>query len=259
MLTPRKQPRQQRSRETVAAILEAAAQLFQRHGYGETTTNKIAERAGVSIGSLYQYFPNKDALLVALAENCLAEVEGHVSEVFSQAGEERPGLHGLLTELVRRVADLHTDRPALHRLLYDLSPRTPGLVARFRAAEQRMAAALAAELRRLGAGGPDPELNALLAVQGIEAQIHGALLEPSHDAAGTLPAIVDLWHRALTVPADEDVPGDGDRANRPSGRHDEPGARPERGGAIGGHPGETQTRFMWKEPHDIGETAPQQR
>ncbi|WP_449062966.1 helix-turn-helix domain-containing protein [Planomonospora algeriensis] len=52
MLTVRKQSRQQCSRETVAAILEAAAQLFRRHGYGETTTNKIAERAGVSIGSL---------------------------------------------------------------------------------------------------------------------------------------------------------------------------------------------------------------
>ena len=66
-------PRQERSRATVEAILEAAAQVFERHGYAAGTTNRIAERAGVSIGSLYQYFPNKDAILVAL-------VEQHVDE-----------------------------------------------------------------------------------------------------------------------------------------------------------------------------------
>ncbi|MEU4579077.1 MULTISPECIES: TetR/AcrR family transcriptional regulator [Nonomuraea] len=199
MLTPRKQPRQQRSRQTVAAILEAAAQLFQRHGYAGATTNKIAERAGVSIGSLYQYFPNKDALLVALAEHYLAESADRVAQVFAGAAGRRPSLSALLTDLVEGVAALHTDRPDLHRLLYDHVPRTPGLVARFRDAERRIARALAAELRRLGAGGPDPELNALLAVQGIEAQLHGALLDPP-DGPGHVRAVVMLWERALSVP-----------------------------------------------------------
>ncbi|MFC4013823.1 TetR/AcrR family transcriptional regulator [Nonomuraea purpurea] len=212
MLTPRKHPRQQRSRETVAAILEAAAQLFQRHGYSETTTNKVAERAGVSIGSLYQYFPNKDALLVALAEHYLAEADARISEVFAHAAEQRPeqlpvqcaDLRLLLDELVRCVAHLHTDRPGLHRLLFDQAPRTPGLVDRFRQAERRIAAALAGELRRLGAGGPDPQLSALLAVQGIEAQIHGVLLDPDSGTGDTLRAIVDLWHRALDQPLTAD-------------------------------------------------------
>ena len=68
MSTPRKRPRQQRSQATWAAILDAATQLFQRLGYAGTTTNRVAELAGVSIGSLYQYFPDKDALLLALAE-----------------------------------------------------------------------------------------------------------------------------------------------------------------------------------------------
>ncbi|WP_223168069.1 TetR/AcrR family transcriptional regulator [Nonomuraea sp. SYSU D8015] len=202
MLTPRKQPRQQRSRETVAAILEAAAQLFQRHGYADTTTNKIAERAGVSIGSLYQYFPNKDALLVALAERHLAQSAEQVAQVFARAAEHRPSLHDLLTDLVGCVAALHTDRPALHRLLFDQAPRTPGLVARFRQAEQQIAHALAGELRRLRAGGPDPGLSALLAVQGIEGQLHGTLLDPpsDRDTTGHLQAAIRLWHQALAEP-----------------------------------------------------------
>lgn len=72
-LEPRKLPKQARSGATVEAILEAAAQIFERRGYAAGTTNRIAERAGVSIGSLYQYFPNEDAILVALVHQHLAE------------------------------------------------------------------------------------------------------------------------------------------------------------------------------------------
>jgi AcrR family transcriptional regulator len=72
-LVPRKLPKQERSEATVESILDAAAQVFERHGYAAGTTSRIAERAGVSIGSLYQYFPNKDAILVALVHRHLAE------------------------------------------------------------------------------------------------------------------------------------------------------------------------------------------
>ncbi len=72
-LQPLKQPLQQRSRLTVQAILEAAIQVFDEHGYAAGTTARIAQRAGVSIGSLYQYFPNKDSILTALAGQHLAE------------------------------------------------------------------------------------------------------------------------------------------------------------------------------------------
>ncbi|NBE95294.1 TetR family transcriptional regulator [Nonomuraea sp. K271] len=225
VLTPRKQPRQQRSRETVAAILEAAAQLFQRHGYTGTTTNKIAERAGVSIGSLYQYFPNKDALLVALAEHYLAESAQQVAQVFARAGEHRPPLPVLLADLVECVAVLHTDRPRLHRLLFDQAPRTPDLVTRFRQAEQQIAQALARELRRLGAGGP-------------EQQLHGyrnlANLLLNAGGSGETSALV-----AAVGPE-----GGGRRGDGPDGQHDQrhharPGAddgRPDQlGRAPGGH------------------------
>ncbi len=67
-IKPRKKPIQKRSKETVDAIYEAALQLFTTRGYRETTTDKIAERAGVSIGTLYQYFPNKESILVDMWE-----------------------------------------------------------------------------------------------------------------------------------------------------------------------------------------------
>lgn len=65
---PRKAPSQPRSAHTVEAILEGAAHILERHGLDAYTTNAIAARAGVSIGSLYQYFPTKDAVTVALIE-----------------------------------------------------------------------------------------------------------------------------------------------------------------------------------------------
>jgi AcrR family transcriptional regulator len=69
--SPRKLPQQGRSRETVDALLEATAQLLVRDGYDKASTNKIALKAGVSIGSLYQYFPSKEALVSELLERQL--------------------------------------------------------------------------------------------------------------------------------------------------------------------------------------------
>lgn len=65
-ISPRKLPKQARSSELIAAILEAAAQVLARHGAQHFTTARVAEKAGVSIGSLYQYFPNKAAILFRL-------------------------------------------------------------------------------------------------------------------------------------------------------------------------------------------------
>ena len=67
-LTPRKVPRQARSRATVDAILIATGRILVNEGYEQATTNRIAEVAGVSIGSLYQYFPTLDSLVFALYE-----------------------------------------------------------------------------------------------------------------------------------------------------------------------------------------------
>lgn len=73
-VAPRKQPRQGRARQTVKRLLDAAAELIEEQGLESLTTNRIAERSGVNIASLYQYYPNKDAIVSALVESWLQEV-----------------------------------------------------------------------------------------------------------------------------------------------------------------------------------------
>lgn len=72
--TPRKRPTQRRSRATFDALVDACAQLLSAQGYDAVTTNAIAERAGVAIGSLYEYFPGKDALVAQVAERVTERV-----------------------------------------------------------------------------------------------------------------------------------------------------------------------------------------
>src|ERR1700691_6490396 len=74
--SPRKKPRQQRSQATVECILDATARVLCSTGYDRASTNRVALAAGVSVGSLYQYFPSKEALVAAL-------VERHVEEMTS--------------------------------------------------------------------------------------------------------------------------------------------------------------------------------
>lgn len=71
---PKKRPVQRRSRETFEALVEACSWLLPRRGYAGTTTNHIAERAGVSIASLYEYFPGKDAIVAQVAERMVARI-----------------------------------------------------------------------------------------------------------------------------------------------------------------------------------------
>jgi AcrR family transcriptional regulator len=123
-LSPRKQPAQSRAAVTVEAILEGAASLLERQGLEGYTTNEIAARAGVSIGSLYQYFPNKDAVTLALIER---ETVGMVDEVIA-ALALTPPRRGL-QEAIRASVRNQVRRPQLARLLdfeeFRLAPLMP--------------------------------------------------------------------------------------------------------------------------------------
>lgn len=94
-------PRQARAAETVAAILEAAAQILESDGLATFTTNAVAERAGVSIGTLYQYFGDKNAVLLALARQELAAALAEVTRALQ--GEDDPTVEGRVRAMIRAM------------------------------------------------------------------------------------------------------------------------------------------------------------
>ncbi|MDW5596142.1 TetR/AcrR family transcriptional regulator [Conexibacter stalactiti] len=210
-LRARRQPRQARSRETVEALLEAAAQVFERHGYAAGTTNRIAARAGVSIGSLYQYYPSKDAILLALVERHVAEGEAALAPLAGWlAGDSSPGLRDGLQALVAAMVALHADRPALHRVLFEEAPRPPALRRRLDGLATQAADAIAAWLRACPeVRVADPELAARLVVQTVESITHTLVIHPAADrppAAWTAATVAMLAAYLAAVPVDDRHP-----------------------------------------------------
>ena len=118
---PRKSASQERSRSTVDALLEATARVLIKEGYDRASTNRIAEVAGVSIGSLYQYFPSKEALVAAVADRHAQ----HVSQVTRNALVKvaaRP-IEVAAREFVSIAIDAHRVNPKLHGVLAEQIPR----------------------------------------------------------------------------------------------------------------------------------------
>jgi AcrR family transcriptional regulator len=114
-LQARKLPAQARSRETVSVILDASARILESQGLSGFNTNAIAIKAGVSIGSLYQYFPNRDAIVRALIVSFEEALHYAVMKA-AQAGK-RKDLKARLGLLVRALVIVHYRRPRLNRVL----------------------------------------------------------------------------------------------------------------------------------------------
>jgi AcrR family transcriptional regulator len=119
-LSPRKTPRQERSRATVEALLEATTDILIREGYAKLTTNRIAERAGVNIASLYQYFPGKEAIVSELRRRHGAEQRAALRQVLAvhRAGE----LESTIRTLVSVGVAGHAHAPRLHRVFTEEIP-----------------------------------------------------------------------------------------------------------------------------------------
>jgi AcrR family transcriptional regulator len=111
----RKAPAQARSRATVDVILEATARVLARRGYAGANTNLIAETAGVSIGSIYQYFPNKAALVSALQDRHEAEMHALVRGIVQSEPTGR--IDGVVAALVRALMAAHREQAALMAVL----------------------------------------------------------------------------------------------------------------------------------------------
>jgi AcrR family transcriptional regulator len=106
LLEPRKMPSQERSRKTMAAIYEAAAHIFAEIGYADATTDQIAERAGVSIGTLYHYFPGKEAILHGLWEKHMDEIKTIVQQVDRDIRRQGFVDRGIVPILMHMVLEL---------------------------------------------------------------------------------------------------------------------------------------------------------
>ena len=124
-LDPRKTPVQARSTVTVEAIAEATIQVLLSHGIDHLTTTRVAERAGVSVGTLYQYYPNKQALLFAVLEAHLEKI----ATVLKQACEESRGLplDVMVKTVVEKFVDAKMERTDVSIALYRVSAELGGV------------------------------------------------------------------------------------------------------------------------------------
>jgi AcrR family transcriptional regulator len=172
---PRKSATQARSRATVAALVEATARILVVEGFDKASTNRIAEVAGVSVGSLYQYFPSKEALVLAV-------IERHNREIMEVVGATLEEIASLPVEkgvrrLVAVAVEAHRIDPQLHRVLAEQIPRT-GRLENVEAYNREAYALFGVWLasRRAELRVADLELATFVCATAIEALAHDAVL-----------------------------------------------------------------------------------
>ena len=113
----RRRPRQVRAVETTTAIVEAAGRLLVERGYARVSTNAIAARAGVSIGSLYQYFEDKDAIFRGLVREHHQQVQGIIDRSMLRMIDPNVDLVTEILEIMRELGKMHARNPALMRAI----------------------------------------------------------------------------------------------------------------------------------------------
>ena len=182
----RRVPRQARSRERLARMLDAAEELLVAEGPGALTTTRVASAAGVSVGSLYQYLPDKEAIVEALAGRYLAEFEG----LMEALAEEASAAPGRWTDPVGRLLDVfaqrYRDRPG-YRALWFGRELAPGLRAADRDNKAALAGRLERVLRTLGLGdGADLETAARAGVLIADALLQEAFRSDARGEAALI-------------------------------------------------------------------------
>ena len=181
----RRSPRQPRAKATVDAILTAAAQLLGHAGPARLSTNRIAERAGVSIGSVYQYFPDKKELLRAL----IGRERDLVREVTVRAlaSAERAPVAEAVARVVRAVLEHQRARASIHAALFHdaarlLGEEQHGAHPSRRSVEDAVASFLRARSVEIDVS--DPRRAAFVIVQTVTALAHESIVGPRPDVDG---------------------------------------------------------------------------
>jgi AcrR family transcriptional regulator len=121
-MIPRRRPRQARAQATVDAIIQATARVLIEDGYDRASTNRIAQAAGVSIGSLYQYFPSKEALVAALVETHVDRMMEVVARILGNDSEPSDLRHSADVLVTALIAAYRVD-PKLHHVLCQEVPK----------------------------------------------------------------------------------------------------------------------------------------
>ncbi len=183
LTSPRKTASQARSRATVDALIEATARILVRESFDGASTNRIAAEAGVSIGSLYQYFPSKEALVAAVIDrhnrDLMQVARGVLTQVAALPVEQA------VRKLVTIAIEAHRLDPRLHRVLAEQLPRT-GKLKNMEAFNRENYALFRSylESHRDEIRAVDLELAAFVCVTSIEALTHRAVLHHPEMLAG---------------------------------------------------------------------------
>ncbi|MGW0946575.1 TetR/AcrR family transcriptional regulator [Streptomyces sp. NPDC002623] len=195
-LQPRRKPRQVRAELTRERILTAAAHVFAEYGYAAGTTNRIAERARISIGSLYQYFPNKDAVL---AELLVRHIDRGAWTQADQLDLSAGTLEATVRAVVRDAIDNHRDDPQLLRIMMEEAPLSQELLDTI----DRHGKARVGQVRDLLARHPDVHVRNLdiaaeLIVFTVEINTHKLMADPRTIPVETFETeLVDMVTRYL--------------------------------------------------------------
>jgi AcrR family transcriptional regulator len=175
-INPRKLPQQDRSRLTVEAILEATTHILTQEGYDKANTNRIAERAGISIGSLYQYFPNKESLMAALIEQHSNEIAQLMESKLKDLSDAP--LEIAIPALIKAVIAAHAIDPCLHQVLSEEIPRSERSQ-QGQKADEHIAELLRAYLARWNDSirPQNLEMTVFILMRTIESLCHSAVIE----------------------------------------------------------------------------------
>ena len=169
----RRRPKQRRARQTVDAILDAVVRVLKREGFNALTTNRIAEVAGVSIGSVYQYFPDKQAIFVALHQRHVEEIDRMVETKLMEHAAS--SLDDLMSAMIDGMIDAHAADPELYELLLTEVPHradgTRDFAVRLHGAFLLAISSRAHELKK----GRDLDRLVFVVTHMVESLSHGAL------------------------------------------------------------------------------------
>lgn len=172
-----RQPKQERSRQKFDFIVEAATRILSMSGYAALTTNEVARVAGVSIGSVYEYFRNKDEIVAVIVDRHLSAAENSVASFDFQVAQEW-SLKRIITSLVSGFIALHKDDPRLHRVISSEVPLTKQQIRR----RQKLEELLVHGVTQLLSGRvQNPVLQGMLIVQTADSLVHKWLLQMDGD------------------------------------------------------------------------------